>query len=164
MERERERERDNYEAEYAHQRGLRERAFSGKVLVRDEDRPWQQSRQGLLKYYLSRAALQDTALKDWIVFIHEIHTHSGKHTHQGGLVIYVLDGEGYTVVDGERHDWERGDLLLLPIKPGGAEHQHFNRSADRPARWLAMIYKPLHDEVASSMEQREESPDHAVRR
>lgn len=161
MQRERIRERDTYESEYAHQRSIRERAYSGKILVRASERQWQQSRQGLLKYYLSRASLDDTALKDWIVFVHEIHTHSGKHTHQGGLAIYVLDGEGYTVVDGVRHDWMKGDLLLLPIKPGGCEHQHFNLSPNKPARWLALIYKPLHDEVASGMEQREEAPSRA---
>ena len=43
---------------------------------------------------------------------------SGKHRHQGGLVIYVLEGKGYSIVDGERKDWEKGDLVLLPMKPG----------------------------------------------
>lgn len=163
MDRERTRERNCYEAEVEYGKSLLRRAYEGKVLVRAEDRPWQQSRQGRIRFYMSRAGTDDTALKDWCVFVHEIRTHSGKHKHQGGLAIYVLDGEGYTVVDGVRYDWEAGDLLLLPIKSGGCEHQHFNRSPDRPARWLALIYKPLHDEVASFIEHKEESPDHQGR-
>lgn len=147
-----------YDSEYRHQAAIRTRATEGKVLVRGADREWQQTRQGLLHYYLSRSALEDTAAKDWNVFVHEIHTHSGKHTHQGGLALYVLDGEGYTVVDGERYDWQAGDLLLLPVKPGGCEHQHFNASADKPAKWLALIYKPFHDEVGSGLEQQENAP------
>lgn len=158
VERERSRARDCYEAELAYQAAVKERAYNGRIHVRDDELEWARTRQGVIKYYLNRTAIQDTALKDWIVFVHEIHTHSGKHRHQGGLAIYVIDGQGYTVIDGERHDWKAGDLLLLPIKPGGVEHQHFNTSTDRPARWLALIYKPLHDEAASALEHREDSP------
>jgi len=74
-------------------------------------------------------------------------------------VIFVLEGKGYTVVDGQRCDWEKGDLILLPIRPGGVEHQHFNLNGGEPSRWTAFIYKPFHDEVAHGMEQREESPE-----
>jgi hypothetical protein len=45
-----------------------------------------------------------------------------------------------------------GDLILLPIKPGGCEHRPFNRHADQSCKWIAFIYNPLHDEVASYIE------------
>ena len=48
---------------------------------------------------------------------------------------------------------------LLPIQPGGVEHQHANLNGDEPSFWMAYIYKPFHDEVARGMEQREESPE-----
>jgi gentisate 1,2-dioxygenase len=112
-----------------------------------------------LRYYLNRTVLHDTVLKDWNVFTHELRTRSGKHCHQGGLAIYVIEGKGYTVVEGQRQDWESGDLVLLPIQPGGVEHQHFNLNGDAPSFWMAYIYKPFHDEVAHGMEQREESPE-----
>ena len=54
--------------------------------------------------------------------------------------------------------WEAGDLILLPIMPEGCEHQHFNRHADKPCKWMAFIYKPMHDEVASYIEQKEVMP------
>jgi hypothetical protein len=103
-------------------------------------------------------SVEDTALKDWSVFLHAIRRHSGKHHYQGGLAIFVVEGEGYPIVNGERTDWEAGDLILLPIIPEGCEHQHFNRHADQSCKWLAFIYKPMHDEVASYIEQKESMP------
>jgi len=162
-ERTRVRERDaseanTYERSMKFQLAIRERSLTGKVVIKGSERPLEESRQGFLKYFLSRESVTDSALKDWSVFIHDIRRHSGKHRHQGGLAIFVLEGEGYTVVNGERIDWEAGDLILLPILPGGCEHQHFNRSADKPCKWMAFIYKPMHDEVASYIEQKEVMP------
>jgi gentisate 1,2-dioxygenase len=92
------------------------------------------------------------------VFSHDLKTQSGKHRHQGGLVIYVITGKGYSVVDGERVDWQAGDLLLLPIKPGGVEHQHFNLQPGADCRWIAFSYMPFFDHVASEFTQTENSP------
>ncbi|MDP2726706.1 MAG: cupin domain-containing protein [Dehalococcoidia bacterium] len=116
---------DYYETSNHLMAEARKRALEGKVVIKGKDMPWQQARQGRLKYYLSRA-IDDTALEGWSLFVHDIRTHSGKHRHQGGLAIYVIEGWGWTVVDGERCDWEAGDLLLLPVKAYGVEHQHFN--------------------------------------
>jgi gentisate 1,2-dioxygenase len=91
--------------------------------------------------------------------MHEIHTKSGRHKHQGGLVIYVLEGVGYSVVDGERIDWSKGDLVLLPLRPGGVEHQHFNLDPHKPSKWAAFINIPIIEHLASVLEQKEVSPD-----
>jgi gentisate 1,2-dioxygenase len=74
-------------------------------------------------------------------------------------VIYILEGEGWSEVDGERHDWEAGDLLLLPLKPGGVEHKHYNRYEDKPAKWIAFISGALFEWGASEMVQLENHPD-----
>jgi gentisate 1,2-dioxygenase len=42
-------------------------------------------------------------------------------------------------MDGVRLDWEAGDLMILPLKPGGVEHQHFNADPNEPCKWLAFI-------------------------
>ena len=119
------------------------RALTGKVVIRQSDRPWTHSRQGTTLTFLSSSRFQDTAVMSWRVFLRKQTAHSGKHRHQGGLVIFVVEGEGYSVVNGERVDWRAGDLLLLPIKPGGIEHQHFSRDPNKPCKWLALIYEPL---------------------
>jgi len=150
---------DTYDRSLRMMKEQLKRYFDGKVVVRKSDRPLEHTRQGRLRFYLHNLTIQDTTFKDWRVFVHEIHSHSGKHTHQGGLVIFVLEGEGYTTVDGQKVEWKKGDLILLPIKPGGVEHQHFNKTADRPARWLAMIYAPYQDTMAHYLEQKQESPE-----
>jgi gentisate 1,2-dioxygenase len=76
------------------------------------------------------------------------------------LIIYVIDGEGYSVVDGERIDWSKGDLVLLPLREKGVEHQHFNTNPEKPALWMAFIHLPLKEYVASEMTQSEISPEY----
>src|SRR5262245_3953454 len=99
---------------------LRDRAFSGRIVIRDEDQPWELSRQGRLKFFLCREADTGSALNDWEVFIHDIETHSGAHRHQGGLVIYAIEGSGWTEMDGVRVEWEAGDLYSCRSRWAGS--------------------------------------------
>lgn len=133
-------------------------SLEGKVVIRGDEERWVQNRNANVKYYL-HPHKPEAAYRDMLVFINDIHTHNGVHTHQGGLVLYVLEGDGKTVYDGEWADWEEGDLILLPIKPGGVEHQHFNNEPGRPARWLAFIPLAFWDFLASEIMQVKNSPD-----
>jgi hypothetical protein len=136
-----------------------ERNLTGRVVCRLDDCKQTLTRQGRLRYYLG-FSITDTPLRDWVVFTHEIRTASGKHRHQGGLIIYVIEGAGYSVVDGERVDWEKGDLVLLPLREKGVEHQHFNVNPEKPAVWMAFIRRTLQDYVASEITQTEVSPEY----
>lgn len=164
-ERTREREREppslnSYEQAIAHDREFAQRQRTGRVVVRQEDCPQQLTRQGFLRFYLSPFVIHDTPLQEWSVFTHEVRTKSGKHKHQGGVVIYVVEGKGHSIVDGERVDWEKGDLVLLPLRPGGVEHQHFNDDPPKPALWLAFVYFPLRSHTAMELTQMETSADY----
>jgi gentisate 1,2-dioxygenase len=53
------------------------------------------------------------------------------------VVFVAVEGEGYTIIDGERYGWKQGDLLQLPIKPDGVTFQHFNASEQEPALLIA---------------------------
>ena len=150
-----------YDAFIASRREFDERQSKGQVVIKPSDREYQQTRQGRIMYYLNSQAYKDTPLADWRVFVHDIRTHSGKHRHQGGFVIYVIEGRGYSMVDDERVDWGPGDLLLLPIKPGGVEHQHFNLDEGKPCRWIAFCYLPVFDHVASEFTQMQTSPQYS---
>jgi len=151
-------EGNSYELIVQQRAAFAERQQMGSVVIASEDRPIQVNRQGTLRYFLA-PSYPDTPLQDWLVFENHVRTHSGKHRHQGGLVIYVIEGEGYSIVDGERVDWQTGDLLLLPIRPGGVEHQHFNLKAGASCRWIAFCHMPIMDHVAMEMTQIENSPD-----
>ena len=164
IERTRERERpplaDNpYEKVMRQRAAMLERNKTGPIVVRKADRPMQQARQGKLRYYLEPLTHPETPLQMWRVFTHEIRTKSGKHRHQGGLVIYVLEGKGYSIVEGQRIDWEKGDLVLLPLHPNEVEHQHFNLDPEKPSVWCAFIHLPIQEYLASDLQQMENSPD-----
>lgn len=135
------------------------RQFTAKIVVRQEDRDWEQSRQGRLKWFLNPFMYEDTVLLDRLFFLHDIRRMSGKHRHQGGLIIFIVEGKGYSVVDGERIDWDAGDMLLLPVKPDGVEHQHFNAEPGSPCLWLASINLPMFEWVATELVQSDISPD-----
>ncbi|MDZ4246182.1 MAG: cupin domain-containing protein [Dehalococcoidia bacterium] len=131
----------------------------GKVVVKGSEVGWEQGRQGLIKFLLWEKNWDEVGVPGWRLFINNIKKQSGKHIHQGGLAIFVLEGKGYSVVDGQRYDWEEGDLILLPIKPDGCEHQHFNLSPSGSAYWMAFIYMPMQDQAGVEFVQVAEHPD-----
>ena len=63
--------------------------------------------------------------------------HTGKHAH-GEEGVYITEGEGFSVVNGQRYDWATGSCMWIPF---GAEHQHFN-TGDVPARYYS--YSAMH--------------------
>jgi hypothetical protein len=48
--------------------------------------------------------------------------------------------------------------MLLPMTPGGIEHQHFNEDPERPARWIAFIYWPFFNYAGCEVTQLESCP------
>ena len=56
--------------------------------------------------------------------------HSGSHRHaHTEAMLYVLEGQGYSEIDGQRHDWQAGDAVHVP--PRMTVHEHFNGSDAR---------------------------------
>jgi hypothetical protein len=49
--------------------------------------------------------------------------------------------------------------MLLPMKPGGVEHQHFNTDPEGPSEWIAFINTPIQEHLAHELTQVENSPD-----
>jgi quercetin dioxygenase-like cupin family protein len=63
-----------------------------------------------------------------------------KHRHTYETIIYILKGQGYSVVEGARVDWESGDAVLVPR---WAWHQHFNLSPTDYAEYLGAENAPM---------------------
>ena len=163
-ERSRSREREpiqvnNYERLLRSREEFIERQRVGPIVIKPEHRVLEATRQGRLMYLMQTMLYKDVPLQEWLVFTLDIRTHSGNHRHQGGIIIYVLEGKGYSIVDGERKDWEKGDLVLLPIKRGGVEHQHFNGQPGKPCQWVAFLHLPIMDHLSMELEQITNSPD-----
>ena len=116
----------------------REHQGKGAWLIKGRDLPWESNRQGKMKWFL-HPALNNTAIRSMIVFEQEIPAggRSGAQKTPGGSVLYILEGKGYTLLDGERHDWQAEDLVNIPIRAGGVVVQHVNADPHRPVRFIS---------------------------
>lgn len=85
---------------------------------------------------------------------------SQNHGHQNPALLYVLNGRGYDINDGERVDWKAGDVVLVPP---GTVHQHFNASDTEPARVLVIKTKPIYNFSGLNFQEfLEKAPEEAV--
>jgi len=116
----------------------RGRIRNGLQVIKEKDLPLETNRQGLMRWYM-HPAITDTALATHLFFQQEIPpgSRSGRIKFQGGQVMMILEGKGYTLVDGVKHAWEAGDVVNLPLRPRGIIVQHFNIDPDKPARFVA---------------------------
>lgn len=104
-------------------------------VVKNKDVPWEDTRMGRIKFMCNPN--RNSGLKVFDAFIQEIAPEgsSGKHRHAAEEVHKILQGKGYDVHDGVRHDWEAEDVVCIPPY---VTHQHFNSDATRPARFVAL--------------------------
>ena len=149
---------DAYQEDLLNDADQRQRDLEGQILIKGTDAPFEVFRQGRLAFYLGGNRF-NTPLRDRDFFRHDIRTQSGMHTHQGGLVIFVVDGDGYTTVNKKPLNWKKYDLVLLPILPEEVAHQHFNRDPSNPAIWCAFIFHGMLRETGYNITQNERSPD-----
>ncbi len=63
---------------------------------------------------------------------------TGKHSH-GEEAIFIIEGEGCSVVDEKRYDWEAPSCLFMPY---GSVHQHFN-TGEGKIRYFSAMAVPL---------------------
>jgi gentisate 1,2-dioxygenase len=49
------------------------------------------------------------------------------HRHTGSAVYLVFEGQGSSVIDGQRFDWKKGDLFVVPT---WACHEHASREGE----------------------------------
>jgi gentisate 1,2-dioxygenase len=62
------------------------------------------------------------------------------HRHTGSAVYYVVQGEGATVIDGQRFIWGKGDIIALPP---WARHEHANTSRSNDAVLFSIQDSPV---------------------
>ena len=65
---------------------------------------------------------------------------SGNHRHYYESLIYIISGIGYSVVEGNKVEWESGDIIYAPP---WSWHQHFNTDPDNEVRYVAYTNAPL---------------------
>src|ERR1700733_14753649 len=89
----------------------------GIQVIKGARLPVEVNRQGLMRWY-QHPEINDTVLSTLLVFQQEIPpgSRSGRMKFGGNQVMYILEGKGYTLIDGVRHDWAVGDVVNLPMK------------------------------------------------
>ena len=114
----------------------RDRADAVQV-VRRRDLPEEQNALGLMRWYM-HPAIKDIKLSTLNIYEQTIppRSRSGRLQFQGGQIIFVVKGAGYTMLDGVKHPWKAWDVLNLPLKKDGIVVQHFNPAEDEQARLL----------------------------
>jgi gentisate 1,2-dioxygenase len=142
----------------------RERIKKSPKVVQAKNLKPEINRMGVYKWYL-HPAMEATAIRTILFWTQEIPpgSHSGKQKHQGGRVHFVKQGKGYTMVDNVKHEWEKGDLILLPVKPDGVVFQHFNTDTERPAILVSSepnFYDAMGVDMGSGFEQMENAPEY----
>jgi quercetin dioxygenase-like cupin family protein len=84
------------------------------------------------------------------MYVHQMPPASHTETHKHGeAIVYVLSGNGYSIVEGDRFDWRAGDCIF--VKPG-QWHQHFNTNEERVSQHLALYIQPLKEQVYEAAE------------
>ena len=145
-----------------------------RKIVRPEEMPWEMSRQGLLKHLLNEQMNTRMETVDAYMQIIPPGSRSGKHRHLAEECLYVLEGRGYDLhqdcdveitdtyhwiplPDVKRFEWEAGDVIYIPPN---TIHQHFNGSADQPARLVSVINRIYKYSGLNDLEQLENAPEY----
>jgi quercetin dioxygenase-like cupin family protein len=90
------------------------------------------------------------------IFEESPHSKSHSHTHTEAM-LYVLEGRGYSLIDGQRYDWQAGDAIHIP--PRMTHHGHFNDSGER-TRTLRIEFgiRYFYESLWSGYEKQKDSP------
>lgn len=62
------------------------------------------------------------------------------HRHNASVVYHAFEGEGCTVINGQKYDWEKGDCFVVPL---WSWHSHENRSKEKDAILFSVSDMPL---------------------
>ncbi len=119
------------------------RARSGPVVVHTKDLKLEHlESRGRKRAYISEPQILGSMVQTMAMFIAEIDPggRTGKHRHFNEAMIYIVEGRGHTIIDGERYDWGQGDVISVPLY---SWHQHVNDDPVRPVRYLGVTNIPL---------------------
>ena len=110
-------------------------------VVKVKDLPWENTRRGRIKYIVHPKI--STGLRTLDCFMQELPPGgwSGKIRQVSEEVLFIVDGQGYSVIDGVRWDWGKNDVVCIPHL---TSQQHFNRDPRRPALFISVKTRLAH--------------------
>lgn len=141
-------------------------------VVSAEDMPFERSADGYIKHLVHHnMQTRELCCEAYMQFL-KGSERSGKHRHMWEEVIFVAEGNGYDLhwdcqfdcgdrfewswaTEPKRFEWERGDFIYIPPF---VTHQHFNASADQPARLIVISNRLVKEMGFNWFEQVENAP------
>jgi gentisate 1,2-dioxygenase len=141
----------------------RQHQRNGAWLIKGKDLPWEHNRHGKMQWYL-HPGLEGTSIRSMLFLKQEIppRGRTGVQKTPGGQVMYILQGRGYTLLDGQRHDWEVDDVVNIPIRADGVHVQHVNIDRREPVVFVQAdlnLVDVLGVDRGAEFEQVESAPD-----
>ena len=141
----------------------REKAKNAVWKIKGKDLPWEINRHGKMQWYM-HPCIEDVALQSQFFFSQEIApgSKSGRQQCQGNIVFYVIEGSGFTIVDGIKHPWTANDVINLPIREEGLTYQHFNTDPEKRVLMVGSepnLIGPLGVDKGSGFEELEPCPE-----
>lgn len=110
----------------------RDRKANGRAVIERDTLAPELTPFGLLRWYLHPALAEPNTRA---IYFCELEipkgSRSGRIRHQGGIVHFVVEGSGYTDLEGDIHEWEPRDVIGIPPRPKGVEFQHVNTGPGR---------------------------------
>jgi quercetin dioxygenase-like cupin family protein len=124
-------------------------------VIRESDCSWESTRQGNLKFYISRWT--EVASRGLDLMAQEIGAgkRSGEHRHIFEELLLVIKGRGYDLHEGTQHPWQAGDLICVPPM---ISHQHINDGKDAALLVSVWPRQPGH-ELLGGIEQISDTSD-----
>ncbi|MGH2383438.1 MAG: cupin domain-containing protein [Candidatus Limnocylindria bacterium] len=110
----------------------------GAMVLHGRDLLWEHNRLGKMRWYL-HPSIRGAVIRDFIFHMQELPPggRSGRLRTPGDEVLLIVEGRGYTMLDGVRHEWKAGDVVGLPVRADGMIVQHFNSDPGRRARFVS---------------------------
>lgn len=81
------------------------------------------------------------------------------HRHTVEAVIYIMQGHGFSLIDGVKHPWEAGDFICVPVF---AWHKHFNESKDTELWHMAVTTGPFGMATGIAIYEDEKYPEYWI--
>lgn len=81
------------------------------------------------------------------------------HRHTVEAVIYIMQGHGFSLIDGVKHPWEAGDFICVPVF---SWHKHFNESKEDELWHMAVTTGPFGMATGIAIYEDERNPEYWI--
>ena len=142
----------------------RQQFNNGTWLIKGKDLPWEHNQQGTMRWFM-HPAFTDTCIRSLLFYeqVIEPGSKSGVQLTPGGQCIFILEGRGYTLLDGQRFDWQAEDIVQIPLRRDGVKVQHVNTDLRQRVRFVCAelnLLDTLGVDRGAALEQIENAPEY----